>query len=237
MANYDKVKIVVVGDSGVGKTSAVHLMCRNMPLTNPSWTVGCSVEVKLHVFKEGTPQSKTYFIDFWDVGGSASHQNARSVFYNGVNGIVLVHDLNNRKSEVNLQKWLMEILNRDFHNGNASGANSPSSSVLIEEEFDPEQFVGSSQIPIFVIGCKSDSAEDLRHRSSRASSIAEECGADEIFINCQDVRSIAPGSTAAVKLSRFFDKVIERRFYREHSNSFYERRKMYPSSTRLFGDD
>ena len=161
----------------MGKTSAVHLICHNQPLSSPAWTVGCALEVKLHEYKEGTPQQKTYFVDLWDVGGSSSHQNARSVFHNGVNGVILVHDLNNRKSEVNLRKWVMEILNRD--NGNKASHQSHS-----EDDFDPEQFAGSSNIPIFVIGTKVDTADGFRNRSttSRASSIAEECGADEIFM-------------------------------------------------------
>lgn len=34
--------------AGVGKTSLVHLICHNEPCHNPSATIGCSVEVKVH---------------------------------------------------------------------------------------------------------------------------------------------------------------------------------------------
>lgn len=95
--------------SGVGKTSAAHLMVYGNPLQKPSWTVGVALEVKLHEFKGGTPAQKSYFIEFWDVGGSSAHRNSRPVFYHGVNGIILVHDLSNRKSKANLNKWLIEI--------------------------------------------------------------------------------------------------------------------------------
>ncbi|PSN30457.1 hypothetical protein C0J52_25978 [Blattella germanica] len=47
-------------------------MCHGQPINNPSWTVGCSVEVKLHEYKEGTPHQKTYFVELWDIGGSSS---------------------------------------------------------------------------------------------------------------------------------------------------------------------
>ncbi|KFM78104.1 Rab-like protein 3, partial [Stegodyphus mimosarum] len=77
MASIEKVKILVVGDSGVGKSSLVHLICHSEAITNPSWTIGCSVEVKLHEYKEGTPFQKTYFVELWDVGGSSSHRNSR----------------------------------------------------------------------------------------------------------------------------------------------------------------
>jgi len=71
---------------GVGKSSLTHLICHHQPISNPSWTVGCSVEVKLHEYKEGTPDQKTYIIELWDIGGSSSHRNTRSVFYNPTHG-------------------------------------------------------------------------------------------------------------------------------------------------------
>ncbi|CAL8116315.1 unnamed protein product [Orchesella dallaii] len=247
MTNYDKVKIVVVGDSGVGKTSAVHLICFNKPLSSPSWTVGVSLEVKLHDYKAGTPQQKPYFIELWDIGGSSSHRNSRSTFFNGVNGVILVHDLGNRKSEANLRKWLKEIFTskeKDNNHGLGGGGGTSSSHSYMggdDDDFDPEQFVGSTQIPVFVIGTKQDSLSDGNRLPvhSRASVIAEECGAEEIFMNCLDVKSLSPGSTAAVKICRFFDKVVERRFHREQQqfNSFYDRRKIYPQSTKSYGDD
>jgi Rab-like protein 3 len=52
-------------------------------------------------------------------------------------GIILVHDLTNRKSQQNLQKWLAEVINRDA---------SSKLRVSSFEDFDPEQFVGSTQV-------------------------------------------------------------------------------------------
>ncbi|XP_013188101.1 rab-like protein 3 isoform X2 [Amyelois transitella] len=160
MAAIEKVKVVVLGDSGVGKTSLTYLVAHNKPLISPGWTVGCSVEVKLHKYKEGTQAQNTFFVELWDVGGSNGHRNTRDVFYQPTHG--------------------------------------------------------STQIPILVIGTKFDLAEEKQRKNQYrrlASSIAEQCGADEIFVNCHQARSLAPGTTNSVKLTRFFDKVIERRYY------------------------
>ncbi|CAH1795335.1 unnamed protein product [Owenia fusiformis] len=215
MATIEKVRILVVGDSGVGKTSLVHLMVNNEPIGNPSWTIGGSVDVKLHDYKAGTPAEKTFFIELWDIGGSSSHSNSRFIFYNPVHGIILVHDLTNRKSHQNLNKWLSEVLNKDNKDNNGY-------------DFDPEQFAGN-QVPILVIGTKADMVENLRDRSvSRSSSIAEECGADEINLDNNQVKYLAPGCGNAVKLSKFFDKVIERKHY---SNNSRESRESLTSSS------
>lgn len=50
----------------------------------------------------------------------------------------MVHDLTNRKSQQNLQKWLQEVLSKD---GNYSKSKS-------FDDFDPEKFVGSTQVNI-----------------------------------------------------------------------------------------
>ena len=62
MATFDRVRILVLGDSGVGKTSLVHLMSQGQPLRQLSYTIGATVEVKLHEYREGTPAQKTYWI-------------------------------------------------------------------------------------------------------------------------------------------------------------------------------
>jgi Rab-like protein 3 len=62
MATFDRVRILVLGDSGVGKTSLVHLMSQGQPLRQLSYTIGATVEVKLHEYREGTPAQKTFWI-------------------------------------------------------------------------------------------------------------------------------------------------------------------------------
>lgn len=227
-STIDKVKIIVAGDSGVGKSSFIRLICHGEPAFNPSWTIGCSVDVKLHEYKEGTPSQKTYFIELWDIGGTNGHANSRSVFYTSVNGVILVHDLTNRKSEQNLRKWLAEILNKE---GNCKGKAANGF------EYDPEQFV-ESLLPITVVGTKQDLAREVRsNKSTVCSSLAEECGADEILMDCCQVRSLAPGSANAVKLSRFFDKVIERKYFsREGSQSFLDKRRYLVNNKGFLAD-
>ncbi len=60
-------------------------------------------------------------------------------------GIILVHDLTNRKSEVNLRKWLAEVLTKEC-NATSSGRNHTNTRNVDIDEYDPEQFIGSSQV-------------------------------------------------------------------------------------------
>ncbi|XP_034267025.1 rab-like protein 3 isoform X2 [Pantherophis guttatus] len=245
MAALERVKVLVLGDSGVGKSSLVHLLCHNQMLGNPSWTVGCSVDVRIHDYKEGTPEEKIYFIELWDVGGSvgsaSSVKSTRLMFYNSVNGIILVHDLTNKKSSQNLYRWSLEALNKDV---------TPSSVLVTNGDYDREQFA-DNQIPLLVIGTKLDQIPETKRNEvlSRTAFLVEDFSAEEINLvptegaiasdilnfkraqrslhfssicskcvyyarfnmermkDCTSPRYLAAGSSNAVKLSRFFDKI------------------------------
>ncbi|XP_016984378.2 rab-like protein 3 [Drosophila rhopaloa] len=223
----NRVRIVVVGDSGVGKTCLTHLIAHNESLIRPGWTVGCNIQVKIHEFKEGTARQCPYFVELFDIGGSLSHKNTRGVFYTGVHGIILVHDLTNGKSQEQLLDWLYEIVNKEGKDTYKSRGNSlpPSPTPLssfssntsatdVHVRFDMEEFLGATQTPILVMGTKLDLIDEKRQPKTavkKAGGIADKCGAEEIWLNCRDTRSLAAGTTDAVKLSRFFDCVIEKR--------------------------
>uniref|UniRef100_A0A6P4FAM1 Rab-like protein 3 n=2 Tax=Drosophila rhopaloa TaxID=1041015 RepID=A0A6P4FAM1_DRORH len=227
IAMNNRVRIVVVGDSGVGKTCLTHLIAHNESLIRPGWTVGCNIQVKIHEFKEGTARQCPYFVELFDIGGSLSHKNTRGVFYTGVHGIILVHDLTNGKSQEQLLDWLYEIVNKEGKDTYKSRGNSlpPSPTPLssfssntsatdVHVRFDMEEFLGATQTPILVMGTKLDLIDEKRQPKTavkKAGGIADKCGAEEIWLNCRDTRSLAAGTTDAVKLSRFFDCVIEKR--------------------------
>ena len=79
------VKILVVGDSEVGKSSLVHLICHRVALSRPVYTTGCSLDVKIHEhYQDGTdaPSREQYFLEFWDIGGSVAYQKSRYLSHN-----------------------------------------------------------------------------------------------------------------------------------------------------------
>ncbi|PIK59122.1 putative rab-like protein 3 isoform X4 [Apostichopus japonicus] len=105
------------------------------------------------------------------------------------------------KVNTNLRKWLGEVLNRDGYND-----RKPSTC-----DYDAEQFAGN-HTPLLVIGTKMDQLDSHRQTSLQMSQIAEECLADEINLDCRTDAHLAPGTTNAVKLSRYFDKVRKLRY-------------------------
>ncbi|KAF8569467.1 hypothetical protein P879_06045 [Paragonimus westermani] len=181
MSEFERVKVLVVGDSGVGKTALVHLLCNQQPLTNPCYTVGCSLDVKVHQFRADPSQERPFFIELWDIGGCNAHANTRSVFYHGAHGLILVYDCTNSKSEANLRKWLSEVLHKipsgSVESVNYSGPTGVSKVTNLFSHWSPNEFppglrvrslekneelmrsadtLCSPPIPVLVIGTKLD---------------------------------------------------------------------------------
>uniref|UniRef100_H2YKK2 Rab-like protein 3 n=1 Tax=Ciona savignyi TaxID=51511 RepID=H2YKK2_CIOSA len=206
MSNVEKdlkVKILVLGNSGVGKSSFTHLLCHNQANKNPGYTIGCTINIKLHEYKPGTSEEKTFCIEIWDIGASNSHASSRFMFYNNINGIILVHDLTNFKSLQNIPIWLTDVLKHDATGGLTSVK-------VTSQTTNPTEDVTQCSIPLLVVGTKLDMIGDSRRPeiSNRSKLTAVDLACSEIQLDTLEPRYIAAGSGNAVKLSRFFDKAI-----------------------------
>ncbi|KAE9449876.1 hypothetical protein C3L33_18225, partial [Rhododendron williamsianum] len=112
-----QVRVLVVGDSGVGKSSLVQLIVKGSSIARPPQTIGCTVGVK-HITYRGSGSSsnsikgdseRDFFIELWDVSGHDRYKDCRSLFYSQINGVVFVHDLSQRRTKTSLQKWAADI--------------------------------------------------------------------------------------------------------------------------------
>lgn len=81
------------------------------------------------------------------------------------------------------------------------------------------------QVPVLIVACKIDLIDEKSRKSNRTQQFASEIGAEEIFIDCHNPRTFHAGTTEAVKMSKFFDKVIERKYFSKESSTFVDKRK------------
>jgi small GTP-binding protein len=95
------LKIILVGDFGVGKSS---ILSRYVDNTFPNNKVGFDFKVK-HLNIDG----KKYQLDIWDTAGQERFRTITASYYRASDGIILVYDVMNICSFVNIEKWLLEV--------------------------------------------------------------------------------------------------------------------------------
>jgi len=214
-AHMDSIKLIVVGDSGVGKTTFLNGIINQTPLTYASSTIGGNVEVFPYDYNGSSGHQREVFLEFWDIGGSSGHRNSRSIFYAALNGIILVHDLSNRKSFLNLKQWLNEVLNSGKQELTGVSIRNDKD---INSEFNKDIYSKSTtvaSVPVLILGTKEDQAtrDVSSHRNSRMIGLNDESQVFYCDMNCLQQSQLLTNSTKWTQLNSFFDKVIENRFY------------------------
>lgn len=103
-AFYGIYKIVLIGDSGVGKTNIVgRFTDDNFELETKS-TIG--VEFRSRTINV---DDKIIKIQVWDTAGQERYRAITTAYYRGAHGVILVFDVTNKRSFDNLTKWMNEI--------------------------------------------------------------------------------------------------------------------------------
>ena len=99
-----KLKVVIIGDSGVGKTNLIKRFVSDTFSENSKATVGVeflskTYKINDHIFK----------IELWDTAGQERYKSITSVYYKGSKGALLVYDITSQISFDNIGKWITEI--------------------------------------------------------------------------------------------------------------------------------
>ena len=106
---YDYIfKVVMVGDSGVGKSNLLNRFTKNE--FNPEANVTMGIEFASKFLKiEG---DQTYVkAQIWDTAGQERFRAITGAYYRNAVGAVLVYDLTSRPSFESMTKWIKEVRN------------------------------------------------------------------------------------------------------------------------------
>ena len=105
--DYDYLfKILLVGDSGVGKSSILLRYTDNEYKPEYISTIGVDFKIKTIVDCD-----KTIKLQLWDTAGQERFQTITSSYYRGAHGIVIVYDITCKESFENVKMWLKQIDN------------------------------------------------------------------------------------------------------------------------------
>ncbi len=99
-----RVKILMLGDSGVGKSSLI--LRWTLDTFSPSLTSTVGVNFKS---KKVTVRGEAVQVQVWDTAGQEQFHKITTSYYKGAQGIMLVYDVTDQKSLDNVAYWIKNI--------------------------------------------------------------------------------------------------------------------------------
>ena len=103
---YDeKIKIMIIGESKIGKTSLISRYCRNEFIGGAYLsTIGIDFQVKDLVLN-----NKTIKVELWDTAGQERYRNLSKNYFQSSDGFIIVYDISNTESFDKLDYWIEQI--------------------------------------------------------------------------------------------------------------------------------
>ena len=109
---YDYLfKVVLIGDSGVGKSNLLSRFTRNEFNLESKSTIGVEFATR-----SVTIENKTIKAQIWDTAGQERYRAITSAYYRGAVGALLVYDIAKHLTYENVDRWLKEL--RDHADSN-----------------------------------------------------------------------------------------------------------------------
>ena len=99
------IKICLLGEANVGKTSLVYRFIENKFRENYKSTLGVNLLKKdMEIEQIGDVSAQ-----IWDLGGQESFKSLRKLYLEGANGALLVFDMTSKKTFEKLNDWVQDF--------------------------------------------------------------------------------------------------------------------------------
>ena len=122
----NSLKIVIVGNSGTGKTSFCNRWMKDKFTDDYKATVMSDFSYKIYEYK-----GNYYKIQFWDIAGQDKNIYTSKVFLKGAHGCLIVSDITNKET---LEKSLLWKKSIDENTKFINGENIPT--ILVQNKID-----------------------------------------------------------------------------------------------------
>lgn len=113
MTSHDySFKLLLIGDSNVGKTSILTQFVDNLYSDCFISTIGVDFKVKtltIDQLLDGKTTRKSVKLWIWDTAGQDRFQSITSSYYRGAHGIIVCYDTTSKESFDNITKWISQI--------------------------------------------------------------------------------------------------------------------------------
>jgi len=101
------LKIIILGESGVGKTAILHKYVMGKFIEEHKATIGADFLTKDIQIKD-----KSITLQIWDTAGQERFQSLGNAFYRGADACVLVYDATNKDTFRKIEEWKNNFLDQ-----------------------------------------------------------------------------------------------------------------------------
>ena len=99
--DYEEIKAILVGDSGVGKTNLINTSVGIPFVEGKRPTISGSFVSK----KIQADNNKEFIVNLWDTAGQETYRDVTKLFFKGSEIILLVYDITTKNSFESLKEW------------------------------------------------------------------------------------------------------------------------------------
>ena len=97
-------KMILIGDSGVGKTNILNRYINDTFSETTKSTVGVELGTKVEEYNNTKIK-----VQIWDTAGQERYRSITNAYYKGAKGSLLVYDITNPKTFENIDRWLSDL--------------------------------------------------------------------------------------------------------------------------------
>ena len=105
MSDDTVYKVILLGDSSVGKTCVLLRYCDKTFQEAHLSTIGLDYRLKTMTLENG----KNIKLQIWDTAGQDRFRAITKNYYKGANGIILIYDVTNLQTYENVKNWINQI--------------------------------------------------------------------------------------------------------------------------------
>ena len=149
----DEVKIILIGESGVGKTNLINIAIGDNFSENEKSTTASTLSLKKIKLN-----NKEYNLDLWDTIGQEQYRQLTKIFFNNSKIVIFVYDISSKTSFEALPGWINDV-DEQIGNNYIKGLVANKSDLYLEEEVkneEGEEFANKIGARFLTISAKCD---------------------------------------------------------------------------------
>ena len=143
-----RYKLVILGDSGVGKTSILRRWLTNSFSENQSSTVGSAFYKTTFNFR-----GDEKIVHVWDTAGQEKYQSLTPIQIQGAFAAMIVFDITSKDTFLHLDEWLKQIENSIHYLIICGNKADERDSVVITDE-EAIEYASKKKLKYFKISAK-----------------------------------------------------------------------------------